>query len=261
MPSYKSRRRNSRYSKSKARNSRVGGSVATLLNPFSNAQVNPKVPDGKVAMSTGIRQQSNTSHTLDAAVDVILIIPGKTGGIRFYPAVAAPADTVALDLATPTVESYASTLSDISKYRIVSHGCRLMCTSNATTNDGWWEACRVSALDGTIALNKFVDHPSYTTGKIRDLNNYLFQLKPTEEYEFVNATTLIHPSMDIIAIKLHGSAGINIVCHCVSNQEVIFDENSTLARFMTTSIRSPAFNSIFASLTRNLKAAQRMFYG
>lgn len=102
--------------------------------------------------------------------------------------------------------------SPVDQWRIVSQGVRLSLTNNAQENDGWWEAVRISNPNdsdyygytpgpggGSNALADFtnlrvcpsynivthnqngyniVDHPTYMSGKLRDIHKMIFKLHP-----------------------------------------------------------------------------------
>lgn len=156
--------------------------------------------------------------------------------------------------------------SPMCKWRVVSQGVRFSLTNNSDENDGWWEAIRIpmntdnveygvetaaNIVGGDIdrvyvtddpavcprphivysrGSRNWVEHPTYTTGKIRDLHRYLFQLKPANvdhdfvelktKYPLVGATAIsqtvhntslhafinanVDKSFDQILIRMHG---------------------------------------------------------
>lgn len=99
---------------------------------------------------------------------------------------------------------------------------------------------------------EWANHPTYITGKIRDIHMYSFNLNPTQtDHDFIdipNASAYAYAensraqaaviesgfdkSWDCIAIRFHGRTGVSdipsskLVVHTVSNQEMLFDENS-----------------------------------
>lgn len=118
----------------------------------------------------------------------------------------------------------------VAKWRVVSYGLLLSLVNNSEENDGWWEACRITPSNdirqygvtvagtggsaegpyGTQPLTFWHDIPvltssemlnqaSYTTGKLRNIHNVLFQLNPEyEDREFVDLskeTTMRVPSL------------------------------------------------------------------
>lgn len=107
-------------------------------------------------------------------------------------------------------------------------------------------------LPGHDTAQNYLMHNTYTTGKLKDLHKYVFQLRPTERtHEFTRLTydignsseELIDTNFDMIVIKIYGRSYpgnvpvdpvlTKIHAHVVSNQELVFDEASNLARFMT----------------------------
>lgn len=107
----------------------------------------------------------------------------------------------------------------------------------------------VPGYDAASTVN-MCEHPTYTTGKLRHLNRMVFKLYAnTGDHEFLNVeNTITDPkqmldtSFDCLLFKIHGrtvNAGeptaqpTKLLCHIASNQEVVYDESSSLARYMT----------------------------
>ena len=103
----------------------------------------------------------------------------------------------------------------IAKWRVVSYGLLLSLVNNSEENDGWWEACRItpsnditdygmSAGIGTLGTpvnqpfnffhnipsltsSEMLNSASYSTGKLRNIHNVVFQLNPEyDDHEFVD---------------------------------------------------------------------------
>lgn len=119
--------------------------------------------------------------------------------------VRAPSATALAGTAAATVETNL-TLGNNSpeKWRMVSAGMKITLTNNSEKNDGWFEAIRVNASpsskdyvflknvgqdEGILGVHPFfedsiigkseswVNHPSYVTGKLRDLHKHMFILQ------------------------------------------------------------------------------------
>ena len=97
---------------------------------------------------------------------------------------------------------------DYHQWRTVSQGLRVSCLNASETDEGWWQACRVTEPldtgdftlmpyakgDGSLAaafprtiLNSFagrniVNERSYSTGLLRDLKNHTFSLTTTKDF-------------------------------------------------------------------------------
>lgn len=101
----------------------------------------------------------------------------------------------------------------VAKWRIVSYGLLLSLVNNSEENDGWWEACRITVSNDAreymvmadtanttasqpftfvpdvprLTSSEMLNQASYTTGKLRNIHNVLFQLNPEfEDREFVD---------------------------------------------------------------------------
>lgn len=158
--------------------------------------------------------------------------------------------------------------TNVKMARIVGCALRLNLVNNAETDDGYWEAARLSAdlSDFHIAvlgngsqvaysgdfLTDLANNSTYMTGRNRDLHKYVFKLNSfTTEHPFssVKPTTdlqqMLDQTWDIVLIKIHGRSVLNspsvLMFDTVSNQEIIYQENTSLARLMTPSIRDANF--------------------
>lgn len=142
----------------------------------------------------------------------------------------------------------------------------------------------VPRVDGTthqvfgVDLANLVDHPTYQTGKLRDIHKFAFNNKPesnahefkrvrlTHEYPVLNdfldlaearglpynaeaarvVEECIDDTTDIVIVRVHGRSGsttggnTKLLAHYVANQEVCYENGSTLSRFHTTSVKMPS---------------------
>jgi hypothetical protein len=202
----------------------------------------------------------------------------------------------------------------VNQWRIVSQGLKISLINNATSNQGWYEAVRITlpkesdqwnfnfpldtrgpgdnqklypgrptggciggsvfqaqptAAGGLLAtgiaqlphspasLSDISVHPSYVTGKLRDIHKHIFTLRPnTDDHEFQsiadgdirsNPSAFVDSSFDAIYIRLHVTDESQFMLHWVSNQEVVYDENSTMARTATRT--SPAVSPALVART------------
>jgi hypothetical protein len=190
---------------------------------------------------------------------------------------------------------------EINKWRLVSQAIKLVLVNNSDENDGWWEAIRIpvdndagdwmqmvgttSVTDGSSAVAEplsvlmpkrqvidydFVSHPTYMSGKLKDIHKMTFQLNSTSgSHEFTkmkkkfvldNETRLsdatglfstdttdvsafVDQAMDMqfdrLVIRINGRTGTSaaagtgtrILAHVISNQEVIYEPGTFATRF------------------------------
>jgi len=280
------------------RKSPITRHLAVYHNAFSTASTGAKIPDGKSYHSTGIRLQAvkeftaNTNGTMD-----FLIFPGINNGM-----VAAGVTDNDASWGMPyTSHCVLDTDADfpaqadetrILRWRIVSQACKFTLTNNSDENDGWWEAIRVQthgtsaegfalvlhgdgrtvigpATTGQIpgitlgSFPNFVEHPTYVTGKLRDIHRETFDLMPQgADHDFQRLEPGMYPpalieafsdseNYDAVIVRIHGRGGTGtptrVMAHMVSNQEVLYDENTSLARYHT---ESPNALTIFQSSKR-----------
>ena len=182
---------------------------AARANPFSKAGSGSKIPDGKATYSNAIRVQSADERTLvlTAATEVMLfagingmisLISGTPGGGQASPI----KNHVDFTLQAGLVKADAA--SAPTRWRGVSYGMVMSLVNNAEQNAGWWEAVRLEpnwrdeaqaisnlvTIDGKIYNgigpqgillpttriynDTWTNHPTYQTGRLRDLHAQLF---------------------------------------------------------------------------------------
>lgn len=272
---YYGRRRQGFLPTGRVGRSHFSSCCAVYNNPFSTATTNPKIPDGKAYSSCGIRLQSVTEFTNDSteAMD-ILLFPGLSNGVVLQ-------NNTALGMAHMPYKDHgrwdefntSQVNAPIHKWRVVSQALKISLINNSDENDGWFEAIRVQGsmdsgfagvLDTTtspnsryiggvdttmpaISSNNLVEHPTYVTGKLRDIHRYMFHLMPQgNDHEFnilprtsygiedMTAASLDNEAFDMVFIRVHGrtgSAPTRLMLHCVCNQEVVYDEGSAMTRY------------------------------
>lgn len=255
------------------------GAMSILINPFSTSTMAPKLPDGKVPRTSGIRLR-NTGELACSITgpSMIALIPGLSNALCWNISGAA---TVAAPAAFSGHIGTVADRANVQKGRIVSAGMRLSLLNNADENDGYWEACRmpVSASDFTIdattglaRLNFLVDatknlsqYQTYQTGKIRDLHRIQFDLSSQDTEHDYNtllaaaAGDMVDTRFDVVIVKINGRLGTGVsptrlMYNCISNQELVYKEDTALARLMTKTKRSPVFNAMIQKQVKELPA-------
>ena len=268
-----------KYYRTRVTRSPLQDQLSVYFNPFSTRTTNPKIPDGKCHLSSGLRLQAVKEFTNDATGTMdFLMIPGLKTGVLAVNTTDATGNmnyTNHADMAgaTDLVQAGVNE-SQINKWRVVSQGLKVTLVNNSDENDGWFEAIRVSVTNNSTAFSQdgngnyiptggalpgidetsssLPEHPSYTTGKLRDIHRHLFQLKPhTDDHDFVTLPStipqaewevgakspILDDSLDAIYVRIHGRAGAEtptrVMLHIVSNQEVVFDEGNAMSRFMS----------------------------
>lgn len=163
--------------------------------------------------------------------------------------------------------------------RMTGAGARFFLTNSAEEDDGYWEACRVTnhsserdvffkndsygslgagvlkalATDFDLANNN-----TYQFGQLRDMHKYVFKLNSEDnDHKFspvtglnqsapgANAMTALADldQWDMIFIKIRGRRNATspsvLRFDTVANQELVYSENSPLARLMEENPRDP----------------------
>lgn len=233
------RRKSNRSGMSERLTSRIASAISTYSNPFSNGTINPKIPDGKASWSLGVRNSPPiTSLQCTANKDYIYLFPGMTSCLSVVTNVAAAANPTSAQITEGTVDFDPAAPANLTQWRVVSCGMKVMCTSAVGSNDGYFEAVRAnSATVNTVTPAAMLSHPSYQTGKIRDIGRYLFQLKPQgRDHDFRSGGTGSDVQYDMIIIKLSAGATAQLVIQAIQNAEYVVDEADAYARFQTPCI-------------------------
>lgn len=249
-----------------------------LLDPFDKSMSQPKLLDGKVARSSGIRLRATGEITCNGSgATYIALVPGMSNVLCWR-----TDNDPAVPEVTPTpfgghLDSVADR-TNVKSTRIVGTALRLSLVNSADQNEGYWEAARIptNALDFTFVQDltdplapvdttgvslpladlDLSNYQTYLTGKLRDIHRYQFKLNAIDnDINFSRILTeppaidqFVSEQWDTIIIKIHGRVEIGapsmIMYDCISAQEVIYTENTALARLMTTSPYVPQTKSL-----------------
>jgi hypothetical protein len=214
----KKSRRNIRSTKKVLIDTQAIRQLQTYRYPFSVATSCPKIPDGKVTQSIGLRAQATTVTT--SKETLFILAPTFTTGLTIHnqvtvntvsslttnyasnPLFSTDVDEIAGGSNNLKVKNKNDTLG---KWRVVSQGLRLKCVNNDDNNDGYWEAIRLNSNDSSDFflpfLNSqdskkgyirpsynFLEHcwdkvnwlqnPTYCSGKVKNLGQFEFRLSP-----------------------------------------------------------------------------------
>lgn len=261
-----------------------------LLDPFDKTMAQPKLLDGKVARSSGIRLRATGEITCNGAGSTyIALFPGASNVLCWR-----VDNDPAVPEVTPTpFQGHLDSETDranVKQTRTVGTALRLSLVNSADQNEGYWEAARVPtcALDfqftepdpmgnpgvtnsaaymtmGNIDLS---NHQTYLTGKLRDIHRYQFKLNAIDnDIDFLRcaqepptAKDFVSEQWDTIIIKIHGRVEVGapsmLMYDCISAQEVIYKENTALARLMTQSPYVPQTKSLLTRTRFNPPAVQ-----
>lgn len=139
--------------------SRVGGTasgyrqLAVYRDPFSTQTNNPKIPDGKCALSAGQRFQVLKEFSCDStqSATTIVLYPGLGAGACIWGSGGSVNNfEMAYDqhgsLVMPTRQQIqvSAESNDIAQWRVVSQGAQFSLLNNAEENDGWFETVRLT---------------------------------------------------------------------------------------------------------------------
>lgn len=243
--------------------------VESFVDPFDARIAQPKLLDGRQRRSAGLRLRSSGELTCSVTgTTYIALIPGFANAVCW----ADQQDTVqAADVAMVPNSwnghiSSDTDLANIKFIRSLGAGLKLNLINSADNSEGYWEAIRVPVQKSDLEVasshrcvlnmilraveEDFSQYEPYQSGKLRDIHRFLFKLNSNNtEHEWIqlppvadiNTTEhLVDNTWDAIIIKLKGRKEATIPSivkyDAVSLQEVVYKENTSLARLQTYNI-------------------------
>lgn len=253
----------------------------SLLDPFDKGMSQPKLLDGKVARSSGIRLRATGEITCNISGSTyIALFPGASNVLCWR----VDSDPLVAEVTPVEFQGHLDTIADranVKAVRTVGTALRLSLVNSADQNEGYWEAARIptSALDfsfsgtgtslaQTLGNLDLSNYQTYLTGKLRDIHRYQFKLNAIDnDIDFSRILTeppevsqFVSEQWDTIIIKIHGRVEVGapsmLMYDCISCQEVIYKENTALARLMTTSPYVPQTKSLLTRTRFNPPGVQ-----
>jgi hypothetical protein len=259
----------------------------SLLDPFDKGMSQPKLLDGKVSRSSGIRLRATGEITCNnSGSTYIALIPGVSNVICWR----VDNDANVPEVTPSTFQGHMDTITDranVKGSRTVGTALRLSLVNSADQNEGYWEAARIptnaldfsfteippgpsvsTAVSMTLGSLDLSNYQTYLTGKLRDIHRYQFKLNAIDnDINFSSQRTeppevknFVSEQWDTIIIKIHGRVEVGapsmIMYDCISCQEVIYKENTALARLMTTSPYVPQTKSLLTRTRFNPPGVQ-----
>lgn len=253
----------------------------SLLDPFDKGMSQPKLLDGKVARSSGIRLRATGEITCNISGSTyIALFPGASNVLCWR----VDSDPLVPEVTPVEFQGHLDTIADranVKATRTVGTALRLSLVNSADQNEGYWEAARIptSALDfgfagagtslaQTLGNLDLSNYQTYLTGKLRDIHRYQFKLNAIDnDIDFSRILTeppevsqFVSEQWDTIIIKIHGRVEVGapsmLMYDCISCQEVIYKENTALARLMTTSPYVPQTKSLLTRTRFNPPGVQ-----
>lgn len=181
--------------------------------------------------------------------------------------------------------------------RLTGAGVRFFLTNSAEEDDGYWEACRITNHQSTDYFTKndssgnlgagitkvlatdfdLANNNTYQFGQLRDIHKFVFKLNSEDkDHKFSavaglntsgdvgnNATSLADlDQWDMIFIKIRGRRNISspsvLRFDSVANQELLYAENTPLARLMDETPADPNIERYLTYSRVDLPAFQSM---
>lgn len=244
--------------------------AASFLDPF-DAKINqPKILDGSVTRSSGLKFRSTGNITLDAtgADNYIAIFPGLSNGLAWR-----LGSGGTLNVTTAPYPTHLGTTADranVRRARLVSSGLKLSLLNSSDDNEGYWEAIRIPVeqmvlvdlaapngeeyrLHTNVNQTNFANFPTFQTGRLRDLHRFLFKLNsvaPDHPFKEILTSSAVPTAIDcydtgfdMIVIRLVGRIDAvtptMLQYDFISNQEVVYKDDTVMARLATINTMVP----------------------
>ena len=254
----------------------------SLLDPFLNSVAQPKIYDGKVLRSAGVRFRT-TGEVQIQGTTYLVLAPGLSAPMTWYTSLAfnSPSEGSLEHVGTPAERAV------IEKIRTVGVGLKLNLMNSADQNEGYWEAARFNInsedfelwdgvggdSEGRLLFKplkydgvtnpepglELSNEPTYQRGKLRDIHKYMFRLNSNNtEHNLGKLSTpptvgqLVDEDWDMIIIKIHGRVDLTspsvLNYEIVNNQEVVYKSGTAISRLMTPSPYIPQTSMIMGRI-------------
>lgn len=242
-----------------------------IRNPFSITSYG-RIPDGRCHMSDTVKAKAQKKWLQQAGTIDIMFYPGVNNMNTFQ----IGNGTQGMPLCGMHKMGNASGVqkdgNQISQWRLVSAAMRITLINNSTNNAGYFETIRFTLPHEWAAAtwrqdgegtpgeyysyfdrdnrfgsvngpNAFVCDPTYTQGRLRDIDDCLFTLKPISDVRDLSTLKTgaqgneahrgIDPGFDCVWVRIHGVENVTeIITHTVGNFEVVYDQNALNASSM-----------------------------
>lgn len=234
--------------------------VQSFLDPFDLTYSQPKLHDGSVPRSSGVRLRTTGQFQLNGngGDNFMVLFPGFDHTLTLFK----NGDTLWTSSADHPSHFLQSDRPSIKKVRYHSCGLKLSLLNSSDENEGLWEAVRLPYNPALLTINdnamarifgnsttpvtNMANYSTYQSGKLKDLERVQFKLNstsPNHAWVDVNGTaavtvaTATDSAFDIIVIKLNGRVDAVtpslLSYQTISNQEVVYAENTALSRLST----------------------------
>lgn len=237
--------------------------LAVVLNPFSSATEQPKIPDGSRNHSLGVSYKNSgvlVGTTGSTTGITVVLFPGRRSFAMSWKGTPSTPDAIPEETfySTPeTLTRAAGVWSDedqLDAWRTVSQGIKLRDISATEKNNGWWCAVRYRPrcsdsndngwstsilteddapdLTGLGEYTKWANDPSYSSGSLKTIGMKNFNLCP--ETSDPSWTSWIGDrNLDIIVIYIRGGGEENILYNIATNHETSYQSTSVLNKYQT----------------------------
>lgn len=260
--------------------------TASFVDPFDSRIPQPKILDGSVTRSSGLKFRQTGNITLDATggENMIALIPGFSNGLVWT---TTTGNLTTTHTAFPTHLGTTTDRGNVRRVRLVSSGLKLSLLNSSDDNEGYWEAVRIPAQRLTLAdttapegedmrlyanriASQFANFQTFQTGRLRDIHKFLFKLNsvapdhpmtevlPDSTVPSVN--NCWDQAFDMIVIRIVGRIDAvtpsMLQYDFISNQEVVYKEDTVMARLATLNTMIPNMNVLLDKTRFILPAVQ-----
>jgi hypothetical protein len=250
--------------------------LRSLVDPFDRTIEQPKILDGRVPRSAGLRLRRNGKYTCNLVgwSNWFLLHPGfhnclSTNG--WDPALNSGAGGNVPNGAEWTFSNHTGTSATergyINRMRTVSCGMRLSLQNATDQDEGYFEAIRIPSgqagflttvgstsmyytIDTThaswteLTTSELSDRPSYITGKLKDIERIYFKTNAYGvDHDFLSPTSL-DGNHDLVIVRVFGRVAASnptiLQVETCCNQEIVYKDTVSQSRLLTNNIAHPA---------------------
>lgn len=242
--------------------------LKSLADPFDNTISQPKLLDGRIERTAGLRLRSTGDITCRTTGYTYIALFNGINNVMAYQAEGSDDDPVNQFNKSPAQFTGCLETSGnramINKYRAFGAALKLALQNAPDTSDGMFEAVRVPSLPGfswggtgavayegnivltnaqfVTAFTNVADNPTYMQGRLRDIGRYMFRCNFRQgEIDYVNTAapgnTDWHMRMDVVLIRIKGRQVTGqpsvLMYQTVSLKELEYNEGTIASRLQT----------------------------
>lgn len=259
--------------------------VRSLANPFDTTVAQPKILDGKLDRTAGMRHRVTGNVSCKTSGDTFFILHRGGPNVLSWFITGSLNGSTLVEAPTKLPPLYQGLLDpNLRQLRLISAGLKLSLLNSADQADGIFEAIRVNNMNGVVAVNganagtiimneadciaactDMANNESYISGRLRDINRYMFRLNwrdfevpfypPQASLTTNNPAALAYH--DTVIIRIRGRQVTTepsvIMYDAVATHQMEYNDGTALGRLMTRDAVTTNHDELFNRM--NIKKA------